>query len=143
MLNPGQGPSFKLSSSFTLIPLIAALGMLVACTSGPERPDQLLAQTELRIDAAEDAQAGREAPLELRTARDQLSDARRSIQAEDYAAARRNLEKALVNADYAIAKSRSDKTQEAAEEVRKTIDTLRRELEPAPAAGEPKMEDSQ
>jgi hypothetical protein len=143
MVNPGQGSSFTLSSSFILISLIAALTMLAACASGPERPDQLLAQTELRIDAAEDAQAGREAPLELRTARDQLSDAMRSIQAEDYVVARRSLEKALVNADYAIAKSRSEKTQDAAEEVRKTIDTLRRELEPAPAAREPKMEDSQ
>ncbi len=142
MINPEQCSS-RPFLSLKWLSLIAAACVLAACASGPERPDQLLAQTELRIDSAEDAQAGREAPLELRTARDQLSDARRSIQAEDYAAARRNLEKALVNADYAIAKSRSVQAQEAAEEVRETIDTLRRELEPAPVDREPAMEDSQ
>lgn len=118
-------------SSLTSISLIATACTLAACTSGPSKPDQLLTRTELRIEAAEEVDAGREAPLALRTARDQLADGQRAMQAEDYAAARQLLEKALVNADFAIAKSRSDKTQQAAEEVERTIDTLRRELESA------------
>ncbi len=110
---------------------LSAFCLIGACASSPPVPERLLAQTELRIEAAEEADAGNEAPVALRTSRDQLADARRAIRAEDYPAATRNLEKALVNADYAIAKSRSVKAQEAATEVRKTINTLRTELESA------------
>lgn len=111
---------------------IAAISsLLLACSSNIPAPDALLAETEMRVETAEEAQAGREAPVELRTAQDQLASARQAMLQEDYVQAQQYLEKARVNADYAIIKSRSDKMQRAAEEVRQTLDALRDELQAA------------
>lgn len=116
----------SLLRSAILITVISALG---ACASQTQAPDDLAAEAETRIDTATEAQAESEAPVALRTARDQLSDGRQAMRTEKYDLARQYLEKAIVNAEYAIVKSRSEKMQRAAEEVRQTIDTLRIELD--------------
>lgn len=124
MISTGKHPWAKSVS------LLAASCILGACTSTPA-PDDLLTQTEMRVETAEENQAGRQAPIALRDARDQLDDARESMRAESYLVARRQLEKAMANADYAIIKSRSEQMQQAAQEVRQTLETLRSELEAA------------
>lgn len=113
------------------VSLLAAGCVLGACSSNAPAPNDLLSQTEMRIETAEENQAGREAPIALRDARDQLNDARGSMRAENYVVARRHLEKAMANADYAIIKSRSEQMQQAAQEVRQTLETMRSELEAA------------
>lgn len=123
MINTGNDSLFK---SAVLIAVVSVLG---ACASQTQAPNDLAAEAETRIKAAEEAQAESQAPVALRTARDQLSDGREAMRTEKYDLARLHLEKAIVNADYAIIKSRSEKMQRAAEEVRQTIETLRTELD--------------
>jgi hypothetical protein len=83
----------------------------------------------LAVQQADQSTASVYAPLELQTARDQLREAKRAMAAEEYEAARRFADQALVNAQLAEAKGGAGKARTAAEELRKSIETLRGELE--------------
>jgi Domain of unknown function (DUF4398) len=83
----------------------------------------------LAVQRADQSTASVYAPLELQTARDQLGEAKRAMAAEEYEEARRFADQALVNAQLAEAKVGAGKARTAAEELRKSIETLRGELE--------------
>jgi Domain of unknown function (DUF4398) len=110
------------------VPLLCG-GLIISGCSAGKPPLGTLSQAELAVQQADKSTASVYAPLELQTARDQLSEAKRAMAAEEYEEARRFADHALVNAQLAEAKAGAGKARAAAEELRKSIQTLRGELE--------------
>jgi hypothetical protein len=98
----------------------------------PPTDDLSAAETALR--EAKSGKAAQFAPLELRLGREKLTAAREAMDDEEYVKARRLAEQALVDAQLAEAKARAASSQQAAEEMRQAIETLRREAERTPPA---------
>lgn len=101
---------------------------VAGCATRGEAPNAMLTETETSINDAIEADATNYAPDELQEARKQLDYARNAIEDENYEEAKRFLSEAQVTAEYASVKSRSAKSQEAAETIRQDIETLRQEL---------------
>ena len=114
--------------SWVAVPLLLG-GLVISGCSGVKPPLGTLSQAELAVQRADQSTASVYAPLELQTARDQLGEAKRAMAAEEYEEARRFADQALVNAQLAEAKAGAGKARTAAEELRKSIETLRGELE--------------
>jgi hypothetical protein len=104
---------------------VAAL-VLVGCATY-RRPDAELAQADLALRDAEQADAATLSPLELRLARDKLQRARDAVDDDENLRARRLAEQALVDAQLAEAKARAEKTERMASEARRTIGALESE----------------
>ena len=111
-----------------LIPLVFG-GLVISGCRSVTPPVGTLSQAELAVQQADKSTASSFAPLELQIARDQLTEAKQAMAAEEYEAARRFADQALVNAQLAEAKAGAGKARSAAEELRKSIQTLRGELE--------------
>jgi len=67
--------------------------------------------------------------MELQTAREHLDKAKQAMDDEEYDEARRLADQALVNAQLAEAKAGAEKSRQAAAELRRSIETLRAELQ--------------
>jgi non-homologous end joining protein Ku len=106
--------------------ICGALG-LAGCAGKP--PTETLSQAELAVQQASKATASQYAPLELQLASEQLDNAKKAMDDEEYDDARRLADQALVNAQLAEAKAGAEKTRQAAAELRKSIETLRAELQ--------------
>lgn len=114
----------KVGLAFVFLSLL----LLGACASGPEAPSTLLSQAQSSIRQAESAGADNYAPVALREAKKFLSAAQSQIGNENYDKAKRLLEKAIAEANFAEAKSMADKSQRAANEVEENLKTLEREV---------------
>ena len=79
------------------------------------------------VEQADKANAQRYAPADLQRAHDELSSAEKAVNDHKYNDARRYAENAQVDADLASARASSGEAQRAAEEVGRSIDTLRQE----------------
>jgi hypothetical protein len=107
---------------------VAALAAgLTACASVPP-PRAQLAAARAMVSQAQ-AVAAREAPAELGTAQAKLARAEQAMKRDDYVNARIYAEQAEVDAKYAWTLAENARTQRAAAEVGKSIDTLRHELQ--------------
>lgn len=104
------------------IPL--CLATMVAC-SVVQPPNTLATQARESVQRAESLGADETAPLVLREANQYLSQAEQAMQREDFKEATRLLEKSLINADLAIARTNSQKSQQAAEEIEQNLEALR------------------
>ena len=115
-----------------LLHLIApvALAFAAACSTVQPPPTTLLTQAQERVRQAESAGAQESAPLALRDAQQYLSEAENSMQKERFDEAQQLLEKSLISSELAIAKTGSSKAQDAAEQIEKDLDVLRREAGP-------------
>ena len=80
------------------------------------------------VSQAEEAGAQEYAPLELRKAREKVEQAKALVEKEKNEQALRLTEEASVDAELAMVKARSEKAQEAVQQLRKTIETLREEI---------------
>lgn len=109
-----------------VLPVCAVLWMS-GCAGKP--PTDTLSQAELAVQEADSKTASQYAPLELRTAREQLEQAKRALAEEEYDEARRLAEQALVNAQLAEARSAAEKARQAAAEIQKSIQALQSELQ--------------
>jgi Domain of unknown function (DUF4398) len=127
-----------MSSKLTLlqqwigVPLVCGVLGMVGCAGKP--PLANLSQAELAVQEADTKTASQYAPLELRTAREQLADAKRAMDDEEYDEARRLADQALVNAQLAEARAGAEKARQAAAELQKSIQTLRAEAERSSAS---------
>lgn len=116
----------KILSSMALLSLFA---ITTACSS-VKPPNSLATQARERIIQAESIGADQEAPLELREASQYLSDAEASMQRNRHEEAQLLLEKSLITSELAIARTNSQKAQQAAAQIEKDLDLLRRESTP-------------
>lgn len=104
--------------------------VFIAACSTVQPPATLVTQAQERVRQAESVGADEAAPLVLREARQQLTDAERAMQKEEFEEARLLLEKSLINSELAIAQTNASSAEKAAEEIEKNLDLLRREATP-------------
>lgn len=103
------------------------VGMLGACAS-TAKPDRQLVLAESRISEAKNNEAYQYAPVEIKNAEQHLTAAREALARGDNLEARRLLEKAEMEADYAVAKSELAREEKTVQEVRAAIKDLKREI---------------
>jgi hypothetical protein len=113
-----------------IIVLVFFCGLLLgSCASKGVAPVEKISTAEKAIDVARESNATTSAPLDLKLAEDKLNEAKAAINEEEFEKANRLVDEALINANLAEAKSRSEKAKKLAQEMRDSIDTLRREIE--------------
>lgn len=121
-------------SSFA--PHVAAMLLLAlsACASVPQPPTEALKAAELAIANAEKARVADYASPELGEARDNLTAARAAVEAEKMELASRLAESSQANAQLATAKAEAAKAKVVNDEMQKSIDTLKQEMQRNPGA---------
>lgn len=102
---------------------------LVGCSSKMPPPTQKIALTEAAINQAEASGAVEYAPVEMRSAREKLAQARTAMNLEENKKALQLAEQAEVDAQLAEAKARTAKSQKAVTELQESIKTLKMEIE--------------
>jgi hypothetical protein len=94
-------------------------------------PRDAIATAELGLRQAQQSKAPQYSPLELRMASEKLDQAKQAMNDKDYVKARHLAEGALVDAQMAESKARSQEASKMAAELRAGIEALRREAERA------------
>lgn len=102
---------------------------LAACASTPQPPSQALQAAESAIDSAEQARVADYASAELTLAREKLTAARAAVRNEDMVQARYLAEESRVHADLATARAAELKSKAVNDEMQKSIDTLKQEMQ--------------
>jgi len=100
---------------------------LYGCATEKSKPTQELTKARTVIEQADKGNAQRYAAADLQRAHDELSSAEQAANKRKYDEARRMAEKAEVDADLATARGNSGEAQRAAQEIRRSIDTLKQE----------------
>ncbi len=110
---------------------LAALIVLAAggCASKGVAHIESMAAAEVAIREAQESTATTYASLELKIAEDKLVQARAAEKQEDFLKSKRLADEALVDAKFAKEKSLSEKAKKQQEEMRKSVETLRHEIE--------------
>jgi hypothetical protein len=116
---------------------ICAAGALAAialggCASHAPKPTAQLVRARTLITVAENGEAQRYAAADLQRARDELSDAKTAGADHKYARARALAENAAADADLASARATSGKAQESSQQVRRSLETLKQQLQQSP-----------
>jgi hypothetical protein len=121
------------------LPLIASVSLAAGCASTFEAVKEEVARTEATVQQIDQSGVTRDAgAIELEQAKDKAAAARRAMDAGDDKDALRLAEQARLDADLAQAKARSHSAHRSAEEVRVSIEQLRREaMQPANSAVTP------
>lgn len=117
-----------MKKSAKMLLLLAVFG-LTACGAKVPSPDSQVSLATSAISQAESFGAYESAPVELRDAREKLSQAKQAMRAEDNLTAQRLAEEAIVDANLAQAKSRTAKSRKAVEELKASIRTLQEEVD--------------
>lgn len=107
--------------------LVLAL-VLVSCASAKPGPDAFISAEE-GILAAERAGAEELAPTELRFAREKLAEAHRGIEQGKYKIALYLVEESEINSELAIEQSRAAQSRRRVNELQRSNEMLREELE--------------
>ena len=107
--------------------LIGTIALSGCSTSRP--PVNTLARAELAVRSARDARADELAPMNLKTAGENLEKAKQAMAAKRYDDARRLAVSALVDAELAEAKSEAEIVRRAADDVQRRVDALQTEAE--------------
>ena len=111
--------------SVTVICVLFVFG----CASKGIEPIENISDAETAVEIAKESNAMIHAPLELRLAEEKLNSAQAAIEQEEFVKAQRLADEALMDAKLAEAKSLSEKAKKRVQEVRESVNTLRRELE--------------
>jgi hypothetical protein len=115
---------------FTLSTLaLAAYGLEAGCATEGPIPTEQLSRARALVEQADKANAQQYAPADLQRAHDELSSADKAVSDRRYNDARRYAEEAQADADLASARGSSGEAQRAAQEVHRSIDSLRQESE--------------
>ena len=107
---------------------IGAVLALAACASVPP-PTETIAEANLALGKAEQADAQRDARLQVYQAREKLQEAQRAVDRKENLQARRLAESALVEAQLAEATADAARAQRNVAEIRRNIEALQSETE--------------
>jgi putative cell wall-binding protein len=102
---------------------------LTASAAKPEVPTQAIQAAELAIKNADQARVADYASPELTMAREKLTAARTAVEKEDMVIAQRLAEQSRVDAELATAKASVAKEQAINDEMKKSIETLKQEMQ--------------
>ena len=108
---------------------IIVLGLSFGCATKGKDVAEDFNRATTAIQTARTAEAMSYAPLDLRIAEDKLAEARDAVGREDYDEGRRLADEALVNAQLAEKKADSERAKRAAQEMRDTIESLRKAVQ--------------
>jgi ribosome-associated translation inhibitor RaiA len=108
---------------------VAGLLILTACASVQTPPTAELQAAEMAIATAERGRVADYASVELSKARDKLTAARSAVQQEKMNQALRLAQQARVDAELASARAEVAKAEAVNEEMQKSIDTLKLEMQ--------------
>lgn len=125
----------KRNAAITVAAALAAL--VAACASNEERPTGELARARTLVDQARQSDAQQFASADLQNAQDKLRQADSAADKERYADARRLAVEASLDAELAVAKTRTGKAEAAAEEVAASLSTLQQEAARSSGASRP------
>ncbi len=121
-------------SLWGIVPVVVVCLSMIGCASG-EKPKANIANADMAIQRAREANAINYAPLELKVAEDKLQQAKKASDEEKYTNARWLADEARADAELAEAKSQSARTGQIEQQVRQDVETLRREtIRTAPEA---------
>lgn len=110
------------------LPLVAGIAVIGGCASSSPEVREEVARTEATVQQVQQSGMTRDAGgLELEQAKDKARQARVALDDGKEKQALRLAEQARLDADFAQAKARSRTAQQSAEEVRSSIEQLRRE----------------
>jgi hypothetical protein len=109
--------------------VLAAVALSGCASQPPPEPTAQLVRASTLITVAENDEAQRYAAADLQRARDELSDAKTAVADHKYGRARALAENAAADADLASARAASGKAQESSQEVRRSLGTLRQQLQ--------------
>jgi hypothetical protein len=109
--------------------VVAILASLAACASPGMPPTAQMADARTSLAHAESSGAREAAPMDLAAARDKLSKAEEAIRTEHFDMAKSLAEEAQVDADLADRKARATKAKAAADELARSNQLLRDELD--------------
>jgi hypothetical protein len=121
--------SLKPRRIFKVSTTILFMFFLAGCADKVPPPTQQVTMATQAIAQAETSGAFELAPLELKSARDKLSQAQRAMEKEDNLQARRLADEATIDANLAEAMARSAKAQKTVEELKENIRALREEVD--------------
>jgi hypothetical protein len=110
-----------------LLALSLPLIFLVSCAGPPERPVEELTRAKTLIEQAEKTGAPRFAAAELERARGKVAVAETAAARGDQETARRLAAEAALDAEYAAALAAAGEAKLAADEVQKSVESLREE----------------
>jgi hypothetical protein len=111
------------------VTIAIVFGFVLGCATPGVIPTENLRRAETAIESARTTEATSYAPLDLRQAEDKLAEAHAAVSRKDYEGARRLADEALVNAQLAEKKADSERAKRAAQEMRDTIEALRRAVQ--------------
>jgi VIT1/CCC1 family predicted Fe2+/Mn2+ transporter len=102
--------------------------VLAGCAYKVPPPNQQITLATQSITQAESSGAFDFAPVELKSAREKLSQAKKAMDKEENLKAKQLAEEAMIDANLAEAKARSAKSQKVVEELKESIRILREEM---------------
>jgi membrane-associated HD superfamily phosphohydrolase len=115
---------------YQMMSVIVLAAVFTAGCATTEKRDMAaqLAVAKTAVADAVSAGAPEFAPVELKTAQDNLEDAEKAAMDDDYKRARKLGENAQTNAQLAAAKARAAKAQQAADALKESDQTLQNEM---------------
>ncbi len=113
--------------------LAFAFALALGGCAGEKVPEAQLARAQLAVDRAVAAQAGTHAASELARAQDELIDARKAVDDENYTEARRLADLAETDATLAETRAQAAIERENVQEMRGTVGDLRETAIPPPS----------
>lgn len=121
--------STKIAFSINMV-LIAMLSgvFFLACSANTVPIQKDISNAEMIITSAQTGDLDEYAPLEFRLAKEKLQEAKSAFDRKDYTSAQYLAEEALLTANLAQKKARTEKTKKIVQELRESIDTLNKEL---------------
>jgi len=120
--------------SLRLPTAVAGLFVLAACASVPQPPTEALQAAEQAIANAEKARVADYASPELGEAREKLTAARSAVEKEQMELAQRLAEQSRADAELASAKAEVAKARTVNDEMQKSTNTLKQEMQRNPGA---------
>ncbi|MDZ4142568.1 MAG: DUF4398 domain-containing protein [Methylotenera sp.] len=120
--------TFKTHQPYKIVAVTTLALLLGACASTGTAPISEMAAARASISQAESAGALDLAPVDLLSARDKLSKAEAASQEKNFEAAQQLATKAQADAELAERKARAAKAQTAADELARSNELLRKEI---------------
>jgi len=116
-----------MKTAYLIISLLISALILGGCST-KKPPTDRIASAELAINLAEENKARDFAELDLYKAKENLQNAKNAVAKDDYEEAARYADQALIDAQLAQEKAQAAMAGEAADDLRKSTDTLVDEL---------------
>ena len=116
---------------YLMFGIFLTFGLVLAMGCGGKAAMSMkkISNAERAISDAKESNAIVHAPLDLKLAEDKLNTAKEAEAREEYLTASRIADEAILDADYARARSRAYKAEQILREMRDSIDALRKEIE--------------